>query len=239
MMKRVEHILLAMVIILALAPGTGLGQGKKTGSGDSIQASFEKEMQSVLGDERLSAVKGEVAAIFESVKTEGLPLEPFLSKIREGLVKKVDPGKIVKALKTLEGRYGKAASLLEEKKIPASSENLAAVVDMISSGVAEKSVELLLAGIKDKAPKLEKQALMKLSFCVIRLRDVGLGEEEAVVKTIQIFNKKGLAGVQSEIVGTKSSSSKGSDKKADSLKHQHKPGKGKGIKGFGGKKAGK
>jgi hypothetical protein len=239
MMKRLRLVSLAMVAILTLAPGTGLGHGEKTGSEDSTKAAFEKEIQSVLGDERLSAVKVEVAAIFESLKTEGLPLEPFLSKIREGLVKKVDPGKIVKALGTLEGRYGKAASLLDEKKIPASSENLAAVVDMISAGVNEKSVGLLLAGIKDKAPKLEKQALTELSFCVIRLRDGGLGEEEAVVKTIKIFDKKGLAGVQSEIIRMKPSSSKGPDKKTDSFKHQHKPGKGKGIKGFGGKKAGK
>jgi hypothetical protein len=229
-------IWLSAAILLA-APCRGLTQ-----TGDAPQAaktSLKAEIKEVLSDVRLQDKKPELEAFFSDIETGQLPAGPFLSKVREGLAKKVKAGKILKALKSLRARYMKARGLLEASGIGSSAQALGAVSDMLAAGVKEAHVGSLLGELETLDETGKQKGAVLLSACLLRLRDSGLDDEEALKRTLKAFQKQGLEGVKKEI--SQSKALKKTSKSKKSLNHKNKQ-KAKDIhkvQGFGGPKGGK
>lgn len=224
-----------------LLPGAALALDEDaTGGGGEDKATGEVEK--LLHDPRLEKERDGMAAFFEKVEAEGLPREPFVLKVREGLAKKVQPGKILGALGVLHGRYLEAAALLEESGASRSAGNLGAVADLLSAGVKGKQVKSLLAELKGREPAAWTPAMTAMTACVLKLVDEGEGAEGAVARTLELFKKGGVGTLRKEIA------KKRKPPKPDVSKHSPKHGKGKKasgsgkakhtpkVKGFGGKK---
>lgn len=234
MAENVYWRLLILVNVFIMGGGSVFAQGPDA----QTEPGKEKieEITEVLEDERLKEIKKEVEAIFKEVEAVALPPEPFISKVREGLAKKAKPEKIVAALKLLKVRYVKAFSMLKGKKLSTSLENLGAVADMLSGGVKEKSIKYLLAEVKDRGVAGHKHEIVLLSVYLLKLRNGGLEEKDALNKVIKLYREKGLDRIKKDIAKKKASQE---SNKSWNIKHGKKLKKGIKVKSSGGKKSGK
>jgi len=239
--RKIGVSLVAAALLLA-APWAGRAQvgdgeiGKEPGSAaDSLQP----EIEAALSDARLSGSKLEFQSFFSGLEEEKLPAGPFLSKVREGLAKKVEAKKILKALRTLKARYLKSRGLLDAAGIAPSAQALGAVSDMLAAGVKEAHIGSLLGELENQDEAGREKGVVLLSACLLRLRDSGLNDDQALKKTLKAYRKHGLDGVKKEMAKSKAAAKTAKYKKSwknknkQSVKDIHK------IQGFGGPKSGK
>jgi len=213
------------------APAAALAQAK-----EADQAGTPDKVAGLLSDERLKDAKGDLEAFFGEVEKEGLPAEPFANKIREGLAKKVEAKKIVKALHQMRERYRKAHAYMKGAGVAASVEGLGAMADLVGAGVGEKSIKAILAELKGKDGEAQKKGAVLLGAFLLQLRDGGMSEADALKKTLKAYRSKGLAGLQKEMEKWKTQAKAGS---AWQLKQGGKPKGGQAGKVIGAPKGGK
>jgi len=232
---------LAAALVLSM-PCHGLAQ-----VGDTPQASppgldvdsLGAEIADLLSDARLQDTRPELEAFFSDIEAGQLPAGPFLSKVREGLAKKVEAKKILKALKTLRARYGKAHGLLNAAGIGSSAQALGAVSDMLAAGVKETHIGSLLGELETEDKAGQQKGVVLLSACLLRLRDTGLSDDKALKRTLKAYRKQGLEGVKKEIDQTKAVKKTAKYKKSWKHENKQKVEAIHKIQGFGGPKSGK
>ncbi len=188
---------------------------------------------SLLEDERLEGVKAELKALFERIGEEGLPGPLFEAKVREGLVKKVPPEKILGALGTLEKRCLEAKTLLETSGLKASPGHIGSVSQALEAGVSKQDAARLLAGLSEV--DAGKNLVGKSVLVVVMMREGGTDGAQAVDRTLAIVESGGEKGLD-EWIKENSKSAKKDETKANPGKKKPKakgkaPGKSHGSHG--------
>jgi hypothetical protein len=188
----------------------------------------EKSAPAVVADARLDEVRSDIEALFAQVDEAGLPEALFEAKVREGLVKKVAPAKILAALGALKTRCVKAKELITGSGAKPTSASIGYTAELLAQGVAEKDAARLLAGLS----KGKKDAVLveRGLFAAIMMVEQGASGAEAVDRILGIAAKHGKKGIDSWIAGEikKASKAKGGDKKSKSKKSKPKKGPKKG-----------
>ncbi len=207
----------ALVLALALAA--------------ALPAAADKE--SPLDDARLEEVKPDLEALFERVDEAGLPGPLFEAKVREGLVKKVAPEKILAALGSLEKSCLEAKKLLEASGLKAKPAHIGAVSQALSLGVAKKDAARLLDGLA--AAKAGTGMVGKSLLVVVMMVEAGVAGSEAVDRVLAIVASGGEKGLDAWIKkNTKSAKKSGAPSKGKAAKKKAKgkaPGKSHGTHG--------
>jgi hypothetical protein len=175
----------------------------------------------VVEDARLDEVRPELEGLFAEVDEEGLPLEIFTAKVREGLVKKVAPQKIASALEKLLITAKQASGLLEESGREPAPGLVRFMTELLGMGVGKQDAVRFLEGFAKADPKtLEKGLIVALMMV-----EKGAGGPEAVDGVLGIYGKDGSKGLDAWMKSASSKGGKSGKKKPDSKKD--KPGKGK------------
>lgn len=207
----------ALVLVLALAA--------------AMPAAADKE--SPLDDARLEEIKPDLEALFERVDEAGLPGPLFEAKVREGLVKKVAPEKILAALGSLEKSCLEAKKLLEASGLKTQPAHIGAVSQALSLGVAKKDAARLLDGLA--AAKAGTGMVGKSLLVVVMMVEAGVAGSEAVDRVLAIVESGGEKGLDAWIKkNTKSAKKSGAPSKGKAAKKKAKgkaPGKSHGTHG--------
>jgi len=231
MKKRHERVLFLAAALFMTAPAAVLAQAK-----EADQAGTPEKVAGLLSDERLKDAKGDLEAFFGEVEKEGLPSEPFASKVREGLTKKVEAKKIVKALHQMRERYRKAHAYMKGAGVAASVEGLGATADLVGAGIEEKSIKAILAELKGKDVEAQKKGAVLMSACLLQLMGGGMSAADALKKTLKAYRSKGIEGLKKEMEKSKDQTKSG---QAWQLKQGGKPKGGQAGKVIGTPKGGK
>ncbi|MBW2264107.1 MAG: hypothetical protein JRG91_19255 [Deltaproteobacteria bacterium] len=175
--------------------------------GLTVSAPAQAGKGSLLEDERLYGVKTDLAALFERVDEAGLPGPLFEAKVREGLVKKVLPKKILGALGKLEKVCLEAKKLLVASGLKASPASIGSVAQVLSLGVAKQDVARLLAGLADA--KAGPGVVAKSLLVVVMMSEGGTKGTAAVDQVLAIVVSAGEKGLDDWIGKNVKSAKKG------------------------------
>lgn len=185
-----------------------------------LLAHAAQKAPSVLEDERLEGVRAEMVALFMQVEEAGLPVALFEAKVREGLVKKVEPAKILSALGKLEERCSKAMGLIEKSGMKPTASSVGYTAELMQLGVGEEDAARLLDGLsKADAALLEKGLIV-----TIMMREQGVAGPEAVDRVLAIVEKGGKKGLDTWLESTSKKGSKDKDGKKKSKTKKSKKG---------------
>ena len=181
---------------------------------------------SLLDDPRLEKVSEDLAGIFDALEDDGLPVGMLEAKIREGLVKKVAPEKILGAVRVLDGRLRKFASLVEDASQPATAGSYELGTQLLAFGLADTDARRLLEGFSDA--KLDAKDTEKGLLVTVMAVEKGKTPGQAVDHVLSILADGGKKGLDAEIAKHAGKGPKGKGPKGKSPK-----GKGPKSKGDG------
>jgi hypothetical protein len=176
----------------------------------------------VLEDERLAEVKTDLEGLFERIDEAGLPATMFEAKVREGLVKKVPPAKILGALGKMEKTCLDARKLLVASGLKATPSLIGSVFQALQAGVSKDDAARLLEGLVES--KASQDLVGKSLLVVVMMRESGTAGTEAVSKTLAIVDADGKSGLDAWLKKNSKSTKKGGSKSQDK-KAKGKPGK--------------
>ncbi len=186
-MRRLTISFVVLVLALVAAPALA-GEGGEAGA-------------SLLDDPRLVEVKADLEALLDSLGEEGLPVEPFEAKIREGLVKKVAPSKILAALEAMHVRFVKVTALFVKSGAKKGKASVQLGAGLLAAGTSETDVARLLAGLA--SCELDKTSVDKALLVALMMTEKGNGDT-AVDEVLAILGKKGTKGLDAWLAKQKS-----------------------------------
>jgi hypothetical protein len=190
----------------------------------------EGDPATVLEDARLDEVRGELTELFARVEKAGLPLDMFADKVREGLVKKVAPSKIVTALEALEKRSMRARELLVDSGLKPRASSVELSVALLAAGIQDEPAAELMSTVRDHG--LGDCCLDKALLVTLLITEMGTPGADAVSLVLELVRDKGEEGLE-EWLEAKSGSKPDKDKSDKGKKPKGKKPKGKKPKGKG------